>query len=1135
MIILRKIRIVVVCLTTLATGALPESKPGVIVETTIQKSEAEKAGLLPGDVILSWKRDNSRGDIQSPFDFFLAEIEQKPRGKVALEGLRGTQRMTWMLGPGAWGLKVRPELTEQLLSMYRECQALGKAASPAAETCQQDAVAAANPELHSWFALQAAEAFGSARLWPQAEKAYELAGRQARETGPAIAAIVLNQWAVASEGRGALQNAARRYQESLVAYQKLEGESLAVAADLNGLGSVARKRGDLKEAEDYSRRALVMEEQLAPGSLDVAISLNNLGNIAWARRDLVTAEQRHKQALAIRERLDPGGMSMAGSLNNLGLIAWQRDELERAEDYQLQALAIRRSLSPGSMDVAASYNNLGSIAWNRGDLARAESYYRQGLEIREHLAPDSMDLADVLNNLGLVAWRRGELALTEQYYRRALTIEQKHGAVTLELANILHNLAKVLWERGDYVAAHDVDLRALQIRQKMAPDSLEVAASLNALSSFAREQGNWPEAEKYSRQALEIESKSAPESLIFSNTLTQLGDIKQAQNDEAGAESLYRQALEIREKLAPGSTSHSESLAALARILWHRQEWDAAARLFDQALQALESQTARLGGTEEVRSSFRANRARYYADYIDLLIARKQPALALHVAERSRAQSFLEMLSAAHIDVNKGVDPDLLSQKRRLEQSINSKSGERIAVLNGKHTQEQVTALAQQIEKLLAQYQEVESRIRIASTGYADLTRPQSVETKQIQDELLDPDTILLEYSLGEEHSHLWMVSQNALATYELPKRSLVEAAARRAYSLLIQPNSQNQTEFRSQVARWNQAAMRLSRMVLGPVAARLHEKRLLIVADGALQYIPFEALPSPTAAQAKTPPLPLVVKHEIVYLPSVSVLAMLRRAEKTRKAGPGSVVVMADPVFDKEDARVRPTAAAQTPGPQGQVADDSAVSSADQLTRSASDSGLTRLPRLSYSRREADAILAVTPPGRGAVFVDFRASRAIAIGPEMTNYGIVHFATHGFLDSQHPELSGLVLSLVDEQGRPQNGFLDLQDIFNLNLSADLVVLSACQTALGKEIRGEGMLGLTRGFMYAGTERVMASLWNVDDVATAELMTRFYRSMQQDGLRPAAALRRAQMEMRKHQRWAMPYSWAGFQLQGEWR
>jgi CHAT domain-containing protein len=178
---------------------------------------------------------------------------------------------------------------------------------------------------------------------------------------------------------------------------------------------------------------------------------------------------------------------------------------------------------------------------------------------------------------------------------------------------------------------------------------------------------------------------------------------------------------------------------------------------------------------------------------------------------------------------------------------------------------------------------------------------------------------------------------------------------------------------------------------------------------------------------------------------------------------------------------------------------------------------------------------MAVIPEGQGMEALDFEASRATATSPHLAQYRIVHFATHALLDNEHPELSGLVLSLVDRNGKPQNGFLDLEDVYNLNLPVDLVVLSACETGLGKEINGEGLIGLTRGFMYAGAPRVVASLWKVDDVATAELMGRFYRGMMKEGLRPAAALRRAQLAMWKQKRWTDPYYWAAFTIQGEWR
>jgi CHAT domain-containing protein len=204
-------------------------------------------------------------------------------------------------------------------------------------------------------------------------------------------------------------------------------------------------------------------------------------------------------------------------------------------------------------------------------------------------------------------------------------------------------------------------------------------------------------------------------------------------------------------------------------------------------------------------------------------------------------------------------------------------------------------------------------------------------------------------------------------------------------------------------------------------------------------------------------------------------------------------------------------------------------------VRRSADDLGLTWFDRLPVSRREAELITALAPRGQSLKALDFAASRATAAGGELSRYQIVHFATHSLLNNQHPELSGIVLSLVNERGEPQDGFLRLHEIYNLKLDADLVVLSACETALGKEINGEGLVGLTRGFMYAGAPRVVASLWKVGDSATAELMRRFYRDMLMGGMRPAAALRAAQVSMWKERQWAAPFYWAGFVIQGEWR
>jgi CHAT domain-containing protein len=274
---------------------------------------------------------------------------------------------------------------------------------------------------------------------------------------------------------------------------------------------------------------------------------------------------------------------------------------------------------------------------------------------------------------------------------------------------------------------------------------------------------------------------------------------------------------------------------------------------------------------------------------------------------------------------------------------------------------------------------------------------------------------------------------------------------------------------------------------------------------------------------------VPLLVEHEIVNLPSASTLGVLRKELNDRKIAPKAIAVLAAPVFSKDDPRLKSSS--------GQVSSTQLEKSnlnRRALERSATTANVT-FKRLPFSRQEAEQILALVPAAQRMQALDFAANRAIATSPQLQDYRIVHFATHGILNSQQPQLSGVVLSLLDEKGVYQNGFLQLLDIFNLKLPAELVVLSACETGLGEQVRGEGLVGLTRGFMYVGSSRVLVSLWSVDDKATSELMAKFYQKMLQGGVNPAAALRAAQLEMWQQKQWQAPYYWAAFTLQGEWR
>jgi CHAT domain-containing protein len=287
-----------------------------------------------------------------------------------------------------------------------------------------------------------------------------------------------------------------------------------------------------------------------------------------------------------------------------------------------------------------------------------------------------------------------------------------------------------------------------------------------------------------------------------------------------------------------------------------------------------------------------------------------------------------------------------------------------------------------------------------------------------------------------------------------------------------------------------------------------------------------------------------LIEDHEIISLPSASTMAVLRRDTAQRQTAPKTLVVLADPVFEKDDERVgkmaRPTVGASTAPPkEAEKSQSQAVAEERSLKhikeKNAEETGEMKISRLPFTRQEAEKILALVPEAERKQALDFDASRATATAKDLSQYRYVHFATHGYLDSERPEFSALVLSLVDKDGAQQSGFLYAYEVYNLQLNSDVVVLSACETGLGKEIKGEGLVGLTRGFMYAGAPRVVVSLWSVNDKATADLMARFYRKMLKDNLRPAAALRAAQIEMLKESQWREPYYWAAFALQGEWR
>jgi CHAT domain-containing protein/tetratricopeptide (TPR) repeat protein len=857
---------------------------------------------------------------------------------------------------------------------------------------------------------------------------------------------------------------------------------------------------------------------------------------------------------AVSGMLDIGDTrGRAYALYGLGFTYTDLNEHQKALEHQIQALAIVQTLEDRFPE-ASLLSSIGLTYSSTGEYQKALDHHALALSAFQAVG-SSWGEATALNNMSLVYDSLGEHRQALAYYNRALTLRRTVGDRSGE-AVTLNNIGAAHRALGEHHKALDHYYQALTMSRAVKLQKVE-SYTLNNIGFVRSSLGDEQTALDYYKQALSV-AQAIGDLRGQAIALKNIGSVYVSFGDGQRALDSYHDSLQH------SISSKDRSLEAITRYLIARQQFRQynlieARSNIETAIEIAESLRTKVV-SPELRVAYFASVQQYYDLYIDLLMSldqlnpdRGHAELALHASERARARTLLEMLAEAHADIRHGVEPALLERERSLNQSLDAKTERQSRFLSLNGNKKEIELLGKEIEQLLVEDKEVKARIREKSPRYAALTQPRPMTLKEIQLEIVDPNTLLLEYALGERHSYLWAVTHDSMFTFQLPKRAEIEKAAQRVYQLLSTDDRQAQRQKRpsTSVNSYREAVSALSRILLGPVAAHLQEKCLLIVAQGALSYIPFGALPLPDLPDEPTPDArrptrlqTLIAKHEIIHLPSVSVLAVLRRETAGRELPPNAVAVVADPVFSKRDVRLRSAikkrvkAIAETGGREaGQGVRTDSVSRL-ALGRSAREVGLgdgRELPRLPHSRQEAQAILSLGHSQGALGALDFDASRETATSPEMARYRIVHFATHGILNNEHPELSGLVFSLVDKHGNPRDGFLRLYNIYNLNLEADLVVLSACQTALGKQINGEGLMGVTRGFMYAGASRVVASLWKVDDAATAELMKKFYSEMIKVGRRPADALRVAQLWMQKQERWRAPYYWAGFILQGEWR
>lgn len=903
------------------------------------------------------------------------------------------------------------------------------------------------------------------------------------------------------------------------------------------------------KAIDPFTQALEIRRSLGDREGEGAV-LNNLGATYSDLGDTRKAREVLEQALPLRH--EP--RQKVATLANLGRAYRAIGEKRKAIRTLEEALKLRRSLR----DRVGEADTLANIALNYADLGeqqKALDLFTQALSVQR--------TAGVLNFTGRSYYMLGAQEAALQHFEQALAAARNAKNRNIE-ADVLNSMALAHWSLEDYPKAIATLNQALPIAIEIKARATE-SAILNNYGRVYSSQGDQRKAIEYYEKALPLIRQSGNpnnEAALLNN----LGFAYEALGESAKALNFHQQALRISSDVRDGRRE-AKVRYGIARIESSRNRLKQAREQMEKTIKLAESQRSKLN-SPDLRAEFRASAQQYYDLYIDVLMrmGKRVPGKirnqligeALQVSEQARARSLVELLTEAGANIRQGVDAALIERERDLQDQINDKTTEQINLMRDGKKADQSATVAKELEQLTVELGEVQIQIRSNSPRYASLIQPQPLTANEIQKQILNPWSLLLEYSLGEERSYLWVVSQNSIRSFTLPKRSVIEAAAKRFYDLATARNQfvpgetvrQKQARIASADAESQQAAAALSKLIIAPAASLLGNKRLVIVADGALQYIPFAALPlNPQSATRNTRlSRPLISLHEIVTLPSATTLAALRNETAERKPAAKTVAVIADPVFEAKDDRIKivsikadgkseDKSGKKVEKPSSPVENDP---SRILVIKSAKDSGAGGgdfpIPRLPNTRREAETILSLVSDEAGKSAFDFAATRETATGDDLGQYRILHYATHGFLNGFNPELSGLVLSLVDEQGKPQNGYLLAPEIYNLKLPAtDLVVLSACQTGLGKEVKGEGIIGLTRGFMYAGSPRVVVSLWNVNDRATADLMKHFYEAMLSKDQRPAEALRSAQLQLLRSKQWQSPYFWAAFGLQGEWR
>lgn len=938
---------------------------------------------------------------------------------------------------------------------------------------------------------------------------------------------------------GRLDEALELLNKALKIHQEMN-ERGEVATDMTFIAIAHQRKGDYDKSFELSEKALQVHNELHNRE-QASRTLENIANIYYRKGDYDKAIDYYFQSIAISQEIGNKDLTLT-ALTNLSPTYWAKKDFNKAIETSGQAEKLAEVLGDEEI-LAVVLANRATIYGDRGDYAEELKVQEHCLAIFQKLG-SLQHVAITYQNIGAEQQAMGNYGKAQEAFQRSLGIADQVDDKPL-MGVALANISEIHLLLGSYDDALDYAQRSLKVLKEVG-EQQPVASSLETVGLIYAATGNYNAALKSLKEVFRMAEKIKDQSKLASSqyyigvTYAKLGDFDQALTNYKNALTLWS-AAEIKrgmgwcylmigsaefqkKEFAKADDDFDKSIALLKETGSQDELWRA---IYDKSLvdrergNLTDSVTSMKEAVEvldhvrgevflpEQKWMFLEDRLDVYEDLIRQLVNSQNIADAFAYVQRSKARAFLDLLSEARIDPRSNINAEEYEEKRQLQaEMMNLNQSIEEEYENGKVDQAAIHELQKERNRLDDQYVNLMLKIRQENPRYASLQYPQPLKLTEAQ-ALIDKDTVLMEYFVGKKGSFCFVITHDDAKEFSLPTESELNEQVRSINGAIQEPELISETTS-GMYRQYATKARSLYRELLEPAGVALQMKQKIIIApDGILGYLPFECLltadnDSERIDFSKLSYLGL--HYEIQYVPSISVLDAIEHNRPVNEDGyRKALIAFADP-------QNGPVPAKNLTGLDRKVRDWS-----------------TLLPPLPFAKKEVERISKLYPKGSTTLLIGKDATEVNAKKMDLQNYRIVHFASHGLIDEEHPQFSSLILNA----GGGEDGYLTMREVFDLKLNADLVVLSACKSGLGQRIRGEGVNGLSRSFLGAGAASVLVSLWNVSDRSTSDFMTSFYREMETAKLSKAAALKAARRKMILGQKYSHPYYWSPFILIGK--